>query len=174
MEPFVVCNIKFHVKLGHPITVPEKLNDATVRHSNFVVIRVHPLVITVFPSSGHINVSGVRKFRDIKDAVRQLNQHLHCDIEERNITVDNSTASGKLQVQLPFNFNSLLKVEGKNLFNISVRPHFFPSIVLRPKVKKSLGTCMVFSTGTFIIVGAKSEEGLKDTYIGLMDMVKSI
>lgn len=174
MDSFVVRNIKFHVKLGHPIEIPEKIHSHMVRHSNFVVIRFHPLVYVVFPSSGHVNVSGVKDFSGIKDAISQLNSHLHCDIQEEHIKVDNSTVSGKLSVKTPIDFISLIRSTNKKWFNISIRPHFFPSMVLRPKVKKSLGTCMVFSTGKFIIVGAKSEKVVKDTYSHLLELMHTI
>ena len=100
-EPYIINNVKIHLRLGEnnklsSISLADKRMASAKQYSNFMVIRLHHFVYSIFPRNGHINICGIRNFKQIKRAVRTFNQHFDTDAHCDNITVDNSTASGQL------------------------------------------------------------------------------
>ncbi len=140
---------------------------------------IKDIVFTIFPSSSHVNVSGLPDFSYCDKAAEGF-ARLFKVRKVGGFCVDNSTASGCIDAERL----SLLKLSHiaksafdrqKNLFplfpcTVSVKPHLFPSATIRPAnadAKKKIGTSIVFSNGKIIIVGAKSMKEISNTFHNL-------
>lgn len=184
---FSVKNVKVHIHIGSPISIPDCLQSFTKVYSNFVVVRLDGLVFVIFRKNGYINVSGIRHFSAIKDVVLSINFHFGLNIVSEDIVVDNSTASGRLRshhIDLRSIHNSPLA----DKFNISIRPYYFPSAIIRDKsqpnfksthqrrYKKSenFATCILFSNGKFIIVGGKNISMIQDSFHQLCALTSTL
>ncbi len=167
-------NVKFHFAVNHPLSIPDHLlnRESTKKHVNFFVIWLKTFVYIIFPSAGHVNVSGVPSFESISIALKEFNAQFGYAIQRSDIKIDNTTASGRFA---RFDFPKLLKHCSKNHpdYRISVRTDFFPSIILRPSSLSrrqnlsgsvGLSTCIIFSNGKYIIVGAKSIDSIRHTF----------
>ena len=142
---------------------------------------------TIFYRSGHINISGIRTFESIKEAILNLNFHFVLNVSLDNIVVDNSTASGKFKKFDKSIINRITSSSLASAFNISIRPHYFPSIIIRERssfhsqsthkkrLKKivSFATCILFTNGKFIIVGGKSECMIRETFHQLCALIST-
>ena len=167
-----ISNIKFRFNLNKHIYSPPL--DCLQIYHNFEVIRIKNLVITVFNHRGKINITGVKHFNLIKKTLNLFNHIFGENVEEKNIVIDNSTSSGNIfhcfSNLPPIKRVNLVKLKqfidesGEKEQTISLRPHFFPAAVIR---KKKLCTCLLFATGKYIIIGAKSEEKIKKTFNSL-------
>ena len=161
---FTVNNVKVHVRVAGGVIVPTDFeDDKLTQYSNFVVCRLANFVYTVFPKKGHVNISGIRNFAQIPSAVTVFNSRFHTNIIPINVVVDNSTASGKLSK--PVQLHSLLAHRHPDI-TISIRPHYFPSAVIRSLSSSSLPksrTIILFANGKYNIVGAKSEQEIRQT-----------
>lgn len=159
---YIVSNIKARLFSNQPMTVPASLTPHITRHSNFISFHIDHFAFVLFPKSGQVNISGIRGFNDIKEAVRVFNSQFKTNIPVSNIVVDNTTASGKLHHRIK-SFATLFKSPLRNEVSISVRPHYFPSALIRPKGQQR-GTIILFANGKYIIVGARSAEELNKAY----------
>ena len=178
-------NIKGHFRVATPVSLPSAADEArtfkrVTAHSNFWTVRpkhavYDSLVFTVFPKSGYVNFSGVKNFGDC-DAIKSEFERLFGVRATSAVSVDNSTSSGRLpfariplarlywsvtgQQQQPRQQPAGGGGGGGSCYpcTISLRPHYFPSALLRP-IKaccKDIGTSILFPNGKFIVVGAKS------------------
>lgn len=190
-----ICNIKFRFSLvGEKINLPlarsetELLKDERVgvKHvNNFVVIRDGRIVFTIFHKSGHVNVSGVRDFSKIEEALAIFNRLFKTAVSREKITVDNSTSSGSLFTPLIASSEKIVAVQRLNLKELKnrvesvggeestlhLRPHFFPGAVFRRKGKSTL---IVFTTGKFIIVGAKNRLQIREAHRALCAITRGM
>lgn len=167
-----------NVKAHFAVTVTESfeenlLSQAGVKkHSNFYTVRPHAeYVYTVFPKSGHVNVSGIKSFESVGAATNHFLQSL-CVSVCSPIQCDNSTTSGKLSRPVAlFKFDELARREKNLPFSVSIRPHFFPAVLLRSKNTSNksegnedqTGSIIIFSNGKFVIVGCKSHSAIEWT-----------
>lgn len=169
--------------------VEQSINITVCR--NFIIIKLSPraadthlrkFVYTVFPGSGHINVSGVKDFAHIQSALDVFNQIFKTGATLADIKVDNSTSSGRLLCHCDDTCSSsnsrrlnlyLLKrfVDSDPAsqaagFYLSLRPHFFPGAVLRRRgqAAKKRASVILFANCKFVIVGAKSPEHIRETH----------
>ena len=160
-------NVKAHFNVTTPICVPERWKKNVTQHSNFWTFRPgHPvlenLVYIVFPSAGHVNVSGLKDFHD-SDTVKNYFAHLFEVKALSEVSVDNSTSSGDTQehVNLIRLYQKITTSQFLSTYpcTISIRPHYFPSALVRPKrcSRQFISTCIVFNNGKFVVVGSKSE-----------------
>jgi len=170
-----VSNVKIRLKLDAPVTIPKHLSDKTVFHNNFISLRIDSLSCIIFHKSGHVNISGIKDFSHIKEALVCFNKHFESNIDENNIIVDNSTASGRLSnysICLPKLAN--ISPHHQELVTVSIRQYFFPSAVIRPRRRQQqqhtaaldakLATVVLFANGKFNIVGGKSERSISQTW----------
>lgn len=164
--PFEVKNIKVHFKTHQNLIIPPQTLSVCTSHSNFLTLRNAPYVFTIFAKSGHVNVSGIRGFEDIKTLVMRIKDQLDVDVQPSNIKIDNTTASGRLTSDRP-PLQSLPCRAAAHKVLVSLRPHFFPSALIRQKkseTKSKKGTIILFQNGKFIIVGCKSIPAIQETY----------
>ena len=181
-----IHNVKFHFKcpiFQSKADLQRRLLQAafqqprilrTVKYCrNFVVLKVVPqnkLTFTVFPKSGHVNVSGVRNFDRIADALSIFNELFGCAVTTRQIAVDNSTSSGSFSCCLPRPFQaSKLDILGlKGHFDselpeggsFSLRADHFPGCVLKVPGYNSV---ILFANCKYVIVGAKGRRDILQT-----------
>ncbi len=161
-----VSNVKVRWRVPQDVPLAHKTAEAdVVLHSNFFTKRLGHYVFTVFYKNNHVNASGIRDFADIKGAVQTFNAHFACHVHERNIIVDNSTASG----QLPHcvSLDPLVSRAQSAHVSISIRPHVFPAAVIRQRVadrsSAKNGTIILFSNRKFVVVGCKTFAGIGAT-----------
>jgi len=181
-----VHNVKIRLKLPTSVDIPDHLSDGVVRHNNFISMKVEKYSCIIFLKSGHVNISGIKDFADIKEAVCCFNRHFGTDVQEDNIIIDNSTASGQLSCKsicLPKLRSNPLCIEGT--ITVSIRPHYFPSALIRQTCKshnhkqsnniagEKLSTIILFANGKFNIVGCKSESAIHKTWIQLCAIIQS-
>ena len=110
----------------------------------------------------HINITKVKNFKEIKNSIKHLQTILQ--ISRAFIVksfIDNITITGKLATEI-----SLTKYIAVNShFTIKYSPEKFPGLFVKIK---TLGSIILFSSGSFIILGAKSKKKL----LKLIDIVK--
>ena len=178
MPPPTVKNVKARIALGKKLDViPDPPTSRVKWYSNFASLKLDHFAYVIFPKNGHINISGIRNFEeDILLSVRTIFAHLHPMVEDVNIAsvvgnliIDNSTASGKLKVE-GIRLSDLVKrAKTSSELLVSVRPHYFPSAVIRSCKKnchhsRAGATIIVFANGKFIIVGARSPIEINSSY----------
>ncbi|MCG8669261.1 MAG: hypothetical protein MI867_07585 [Pseudomonadales bacterium] len=113
--PPMTSNVKFHFKcIPQTVGLESVLNNITKRialvyprleHTlvykrNFAVLKLNTrdnLVYTIFPRSGHVNVTGVKNFNHIPRALHIFNKLFGACVLQSDVTVDNSTSSGQLE-----------------------------------------------------------------------------
>ena len=161
---FQVKNVKVHFKTHKNLIIPKKTQPLCTTHSNFITLRSTPYVFVIFAKSGHVNVSGIRNFEDIKNIIPTVKDQLCVDVQASDIVIDNSTASGQIS---KINFHDLQKHASTHNVLVILRPHFFPSALIRQKKTSQnivKGTIILFQNGKFIIVGCKSYSAIEETF----------
>lgn len=192
MDEVSICNVKGHFSVSTPISVPNDIAKIIVHHGNFWTVRPpghSKLVFVVFPASGHVNVSGIRNFA-LTHAATKIFEDLFDTKITSELHIDNSTASGRLAVGVgSANDEDQQQLQLTRLFGnldrlafpctVSIRPHYFPSALLRP-LKRALSdpdlisTSILFTNGKFIIVGSKTEAQVARTFQNLNQLVRAI
>ena len=178
-------NVKFHFKLNlrDREKVRKKLDEFSQEGEswgwrlkfcrNFIVLHVDFLTITVFVKNGHVNITGVKDFDETDIAVRRFDKIFSTSVAEKNpteIKIDNSTSTGKITTCNLISLHKLGKSEAarNSCFTVSFRPHFFPGVVFRRRVKHlGCGTAIYFNTSSFVIVGSKKRQEVNQTAVQL-------
>ena len=179
LPSYKIFNVKIHFKLGYELIFSPEMMKTITKHSNFVVLRLSHYVYIIFPKNGHINVSGIKTFHDINSALSVFNSHFHTTVQASNIKIDNTTAHGRFNVD-KVQLTKLASCNPHEHFNISIRPYYFPSALLRPKVLQSstssqtVTTCLLFSNGKFNIIGGKSIKTIEHTLYQLCVLMKTL
>ena len=177
-----ISNVKAHFLYKPDSLTKESLlenNANIVYHSNYWTFRpvnYVQYVYVVFPTRGFVNVCGIRSFEDCEFAQAAFIDLFSVETI-RGITVDNSTANGKL----PYSELDLTKLMHctSDVCKISIRPHYFPAAVIRPKNKSkfdinSLATAILFPSGKFVIVGGKNKEQIERSHNNLVSLLQKI
>lgn len=180
---FSLSNEKIHLPLARDDTLLLASDSTSVKHvNNFVIIRVSKIVFTIFHKSGHVNVSGVRDFSKIEEALRIFNDLFKTEVTEKKIIIDNTTSSGSLfdsstseaayskRIDLR-ELKRRVDLLGSEDISLSLRPHFFPGAVFRRRGK---GTLIIFATGKFIIVGAKNRLQVREAHRALCAITRGM
>ena len=153
-----VANVKVHVKLNKKLDLCDKLLHSARQYSNFCVLKLDSFSVTVFPSRGFLNISGIKGFNQIPLAVRTCNKYFYLSITPASVIVDNSTAYGSLSCKL--NLFALAKFhnEAQDSFRIKIRQEHFPAAIVQPVTNQDslMKTTLLFSNGKFTILGCKN------------------
>ena len=161
-----ITNVKCHFKLKSCNDRLKSLCETAgkkvgKKFHNFYVLRQQGLVFVVFPSGGHINVSGIKGLgSEVQQAKKVFCDLISAHEQENPVVIDNITAVCSINSS-PVNLVKLKeKVEGrtKKKTTVSLRPYSFPSAVLRTKNSPTL---QVFSSGKVVIVGGRSREEIQ-------------
>ena len=157
MSSPTVKNIKFHFQVSKSINLRKRIEEyqdlLNVKfNGNLIVLREKDGVFIIFYTCGHVNVTGIKKFCNIPKAIKTfcLLLNIHKSLLTKAATIDNICLSGK------FSKNIVLKTLGERLKLTNIRfqynRDFFPGAFCRIP---ELGTITVFSSGSYVIVGAK-------------------
>lgn len=131
---------------------------------NFAVVKTCRHVYTL-NDSGFVNITKLRVRSDVDEAVEALCwlKLLPHPSEQYVPKVDNVTASGAFGYTVPLHLLSLhVRFSGIDVAKLTYRPNYFSGATL--KYHGSGATIIVFATGSFTIVGAKSEEQVWSVY----------
>lgn len=178
---YEVKNVKLHFK--SPIkgkqNVEKQMEEEQTSYrtfDNFITFRLDGFTFTFFLKSGHVNVSGIPSFESIGKPIACFNRVFKTNIDLSECKVDNTTASGKLPENLfPLYLHRLVEHGKKHGFLVTIRPHYFPSALIRPlpEEKTRLATAILFTNGKFIIVGAATREKIDTTWRRLTALIRT-
>ena len=179
-----VNNVKVHLKLPDNSSrklLYDKLNETNaVRHNNYYIVREEKAktVYSIFPKSGFVNITGVRNFDEVENALAAFNKKFKQNIPLDQLKIDNSTASARItdakssnDVQINLEHVKYL-IDNETSFSIlkaTLSPANFPGIVIRSKTSP---TCLIFTSGRFNVVGAKGKQDLSNTYQWLCAIIE--
>ena len=185
-------NVKCHINTDFKILKPTNKSTQVKLFQNFYVYRNWGYCYVVYfhvPDSGvtkkkesrngTINITGLKDFEeDPKRAFSLFCKHyLKIEVPQSisNFIVDSSSCDGKLfaqNINLYELFNKVNKTPTLHM-TLSLRPHYFPGCVIRKK--QCSGSIVLFSSGSFLILGSKSkkiiEERVEDL-CNLLDLLK--
>lgn len=187
--PYRVYNVNIHFKVPfgekrdeygrklEKLPIPSHLPTKTKKGANMTTVNSLDYKYVVFPKSGHVNASRIANFDNINKCVDDFNTQFNANIAYDNITVDNSTACGRLKIRSILHCNLQDKANSVGV-TVSTRPYCFPSTTIRPKLapgetkkkrnrkklKKDTGTIVLFNSGKYNIVGCKSLAQIARTY----------
>ena len=155
-----VANVKVHVKLNKKLDLCSEVLCSARQYSSFCVLKLDTFSVTVFPNCGFLNISGIRGFDQIPEAVKTCNKHLYVNIHPTSVIVDNSTAYGCLNYNL--NLFELAKLHNgaQDVFRIKIRQETFPAAVVQPVSNHNslMKTSLLFTNGKFTILGCKNHK----------------
>ncbi len=133
------------------------------KYHNFIVFR-NSYVFIIF-TRGTVNITGIKRFEDIQDAVTNFCQTFQLTRDQiSDYVIDNVSANGDFGkrldlIQLKNKINS---EEGEKIIaSSSYNTDYFPAAFCK---SYSIGTVLLFFSGKFNIVGAKSQEDVSRIY----------
>lgn len=151
------ANIKLSCTLPSE-RIKELTGQASKIRDSFMVIRASSYVYVAF-KNGHVNVTGVKKFQSIFEALDVL---VNLFPPPRPLIarwrVDNvllSTRTGK-SVDLRKIHNSVMQCDPDGFLISHMNNDLCPGLY----IKSPDGTCIAFSTGSFILTGVKGLDGI--------------
>jgi TATA-box binding protein (TBP) (component of TFIID and TFIIIB) len=161
----VVYNLKVHILLTKEGAEHLKNALKTVEakfHNNFAVVRAEHTYI-IFPEKGFVNITGIKGFSQLDNVITQFCQVFNLVKEEvaSEIIVDNVSAAGDFArrvnlVLLQQTFNKQRREgEKTRFFSAHFDRNFFPGAACKTR---GFGTLTVFTSGKYVIVGAKCME----------------
>lgn len=177
---FKECNIKFAFKFpaielkkiekwktnGTDITKPSQL--LKISHNGIFTFRINKYYYNIFPSSGVVNVTGVKSMKKIEHAIQEIVNFFQLNVPEgdfsrlHSISIHNCTAKGKFDKIINL---TKLGDENRELTGIPITimydPYRFPGIRLK---HSSFGYMLLYSSGHFLLTGCKSEDELSSLY----------
>jgi TATA-box binding protein (TBP) (component of TFIID and TFIIIB) len=154
-----VSNIKGAFKILHCENTLKELKkiptEYTKFYSNCVVLR-HKFVYIIYWTSNYVNVTKIPSKEDLSKCVSHFEEitKLEC---EKSVRIHNIVAHG--------NFNARQELEDlsrrlhlvKSSHIILLNRSFFPSLFIK---KLDFGTCIIYQTGKFCLIGVKDFEKL--------------
>lgn len=161
-----IKNIKGHFKLKNGVRIDQNILNLEIkfplcvkRFHNFIVIKLD-FVYTIFLQAGFINVTKIKSFINISESVKHFCNILH--ISRSNIslvTIDNITASGSFCQEV-----NLLNLHYQDDNDCTKRfdCNYFPGAFVK---FNNLGTIIVFRTGSYTIIGAKSISSVTSIFL---------
>ena len=143
-------------------------------YTNFFVIRgLCHLTLIAFTRSGHVNITGVRRFDQLTDILTLLSEVLDSPPDHRLAPdlaeIVSSTASGAVGrevnlAELVCRYQDRAEVERNELLLCLQRGHF-PSLLIR---RADRGGCVqLFCSGKFNIVGCKNRSDINRLWMSV-------
>jgi len=180
MEQFNLCNVVFHFKLskeekerclkrfrseaGKPYTVKF--------YHNFCVIKEGKISFIFFFTSGHINCTGTRSIKVIKETLYCIKRIFRVRIKGKKIRISNSTWTGncgKGEVDILSLADG--SVDTPAHWTVSLRPSSFPAALIRQRQGPS---GILFKNGKIIIVGCVKKKPARDLYEEIKRIVPTL
>jgi TATA-box binding protein (TBP) (component of TFIID and TFIIIB) len=153
-----IRNIKISVKceLFSLDNVIKRLHESKITfkyHFNFITLS-NKFNYTIFKSgkeSNHINITKIKDFKDIDNAINELNTIYHFNI--LSIKIDNIIATGVLKKTIDLQ----TIIDEKKFKQVNYNSEVFPGLFIKFKI----GTAIIFHTGKFVVVGCKDKDSIK-------------
>ena len=159
--------ISFHTRVPlKNILYNISVNDNTVEsidlEHNYAVLRAGGYVYSL-NYSGFINITGLRTLTDIPSAIKVVCKLINLQSSDYTARIDNITASGTFGSLIPlhvvrYHFTKSEPIPARFKYN----PNFFSGATL--KFYDGRGTIILFSTGSYTIVGAKTFENIQSIF----------
>ena len=131
----------------------ERLGDRVKTHRNFIVLRLKYVYI-IFQSSGYVNVTKLSNLLDIKECLKEF-ENVTRICEYSKFRIHNIHAFGKLKQSL--NLHQYHQCIGHKARSEDIQVSFNPSLFHGLKIKvKDLGTFILFQSGNYSLLGARS------------------
>jgi TATA-box binding protein (TBP) (component of TFIID and TFIIIB) len=154
-----VKNIKLHFrirdsKIGHLLWRLDELSNSDQydikEYHNFTVFRGE-FVFIIFFKSGFVNATKVKSYEEVSKCVNYFCGVFHFSLKhiKPSVKIDNITCSGDLNYEI--NLLDVTKCMGSDE-TCRFSPQFFPACFIRVN---SFGTAIVFSNGSYSLVGSK-------------------
>jgi len=147
---------RYHILTQAVLERAERLSSVRViRYANFAVVQRLRHSFTLFYVSGHVNVSGTRRFARLPRTVTLFNLIFSTRLRLSQVRVVNSTASTLVPPPTPrqtWDLANLVQSPPHSL-RISLRPHFFPAAVIRASGQPTL---LWFANGRVVILRGRS------------------
>ncbi|WP_457753808.1 hypothetical protein [Thermococcus sp.] len=168
---YKIVNIVVSGHLGSQINLEKLLEldnfsyDPEYYHGGYLRLS-NGLSVTIYRTGKYI-IPGVKRLEDIESSFDEMIRYLSKFIDVSNAEkpkIRNLVISGKLEEKL-----SLEELAIK-LPNVEYDPEQFPGLIL--KFNRSL-TVLLFNSGRFVVVGAKSLEEAKNAIKKLKELLKS-
>lgn len=179
--PPKVSNIIVKTKISafDPKNLPACISqEYDVKHfSNYLSLRLTTFTLVVFPSSGHVNVTGIASFAQIGH-IKALVENLFAQ-RIHKLSIVSSTASGHIlclfppQSRLQQPFECRYPLDYKKWYALSQRLQaeysftfrrgLFPSVIVRnvSDDRGWSGCIQVFKTGSYNVVGCRSKTAIR-------------
>jgi TATA-box binding protein (TBP) (component of TFIID and TFIIIB) len=142
------------------------------RYGNFIVIK-KKLTYVVWPDSGTVNIIGLTRFQDVSSAVLEMCQEFKIK-ESRfrsQLIIDNVCANGSFGKLIELS-KLEKKLYGNKSFKVNLNRDYRPGAVCRTFA--GIGTIIVFSTGAYIIVGAKCLEHVETMFQNMSAIIATL
>lgn len=139
------------------------------RFPGLIFRSVEPRATVLLFSTGKMVITGLRTGADavmVVSAVRSMLERLKIKVTgDPEVRVQNIVSSGSLGVSINLDEASM------TLDNVVYEPEVFPGMIYRmiePKV-----VILLFSTGKFVVTGAKNEEIIKEAVTKLVNVIET-
>jgi TATA-box binding protein (TBP) (component of TFIID and TFIIIB) len=170
----IVNNIKASIRLKDEDIVQLgkilKIKDVTV-HKNMLTLR-DSYTYVIFPESGFVNICGIKSFDDVPNVIDKMCKDFSLDKTKLRceITIDNVCASGdfKREIELCCLQEKIYCNKG---FTVYKNQNYSPSAICK---STSFGTILVFSSGKYIIVGAKTLQDVERIFKDMTQIVEQV
>lgn len=167
----LLSNVKCHFRISSTIDLQKKVRSVLAARDNkcqqqwvqrlnttLAVVKIHNIVFLIYFKARIVNATGLTNFESAPHQARDCFQAAF-NLSPQSIgkpVIDNSTAHGKLEhrIHLQQSQEALLQHCHSPLVKIHCiryNPHHFAGLY----IKTNLCTIHVFSTGSFVILGAK-------------------
>lgn len=129
------------------------LSEQVKTHRNFIVLRLQYVYI-IFQSSGYVNVTKIGSLLEIKECLKEF-EKVTGIIHHSKFRMHNIHAYGKLKQSL--NLHQYHQYIGHKARTEEIIVTFNPSLFHGMKIKvKDLGTFILFQSGNYSLLGARS------------------
>lgn len=174
MSAPMVNNVKISFRIYKKIDLRSKLKniDAVKWHGNFAVLR-DQFTYVIFFNNGFINATGIRNEERVQAAIRHFFQIFQIKQERllKSFKIDNIQANGKYNFCINL---SKLKAKAilKDTYNsIKLNPYHFSGAIFK---HPPYGTIIIFSTGSYIIVGSKCKEDYTHVFQQMTALIQTL
>ena len=136
-----------------------------------LVLRIkEPKSAVLVFSSGNLVCTGTKSVAQVKQVIQEVIKQLkkiNVNVTVKpQITVQNSVASGSIDLKLNLNYLAL------EMENTEYEPEQFPGLVY--KLGNPTATFLLFSNGKLVCTGTKNKKQLEDSMVQMLKNVKAV
>jgi TATA-box binding protein (TBP) (component of TFIID and TFIIIB) len=164
--------IPFKIALAHLIVGENEIKSIKILH-NYMIVKTHNNYVYSLNFSGFVNITGLKSENDIISAIKKLYELANQKIKRFRYNIDNITASGKFGCHIPLHtLRTYLNNHNINFpAQYTYNANFFCGGNLR---YKNGGTIILFTTGSYTIVGVKCKKAIDTVFEDTMQLIEKI